>query len=569
MKLTRLTFPGSIAVVLMLAGSSVPAFAADSALIGAIKQGDATRVRTLVQQHADVNAKDLDGTTALHWAVQRDQVETVGVLLTGGASATATNRYGITPLLAACEIGNVEIIDKLLRAGADANGATPAGETALMIAARTGKVAAVKRLVAAGADVNAKETVRGQTALMWAAAEDNLEATAMLLEAGANVNARTPAGFTALHFAVRGGNIAVVKALAAHGANINDPIQPTAVPRPAAAMRTTPAATPAAAAAAAGPGAPAAPGGTPAAAAPYGQRPSTAATGNNGVAQLLQVFNTGSRGGRGGIGGTSPLVLAITNAHFELASTLLDLGADPNADGQGWTPLHQLAWTRRPPVQHGLPPAVPTGNITSLELAEKLLQYGADPDIRMTREPSDGARNILNRIGSTPFLQAAKLADIPFMKLLLEYGADASIPTSEGATPLMAAAGVGIWQVGENAGTNEEAFEAVKICYEAGNKVDTADVNGDTALHGAAHRGSNDIVAFLVEKGAKLDVVNTIGWSPYTIAHGVLYPNTFNRHLDTEEVLLKLGANPAVGKARTEDLAPNDEGSIGLAGSKK
>jgi uncharacterized protein len=559
----RLKLLGTVGLALLLATSGGRASAADATLIGAIKQGDTARVRTLVQQHTDVNAKDLDGTTALHWAVRRDDVEAVGLLLNGGASATATNRYGISPLLVACEIGNVEVIDKLLRAGADANSANPAGETALMIAARTGKVAAVKRLVAAGADVNAKEKVRGQTPLMWAAAENNLDATTMLLEAGANASTRTSAGFTALHFAVRAGNVAVVKELAAHGANVNDAIQPAAVQRPAPAMRT---ATPPAA-----PNAAAAPGGAPPAtssepqrpAAAYGQRPAVVGNNaNNGVSQLLQVFNTGSRRG-GGIGGTSPLVLAITNAHFELASTLLELGADPNADGQGWTPLHQLAWTRRPPVQHGLPPAVPTGNMTSLELAEKLLQYGADPNIRMTREPADGARNILNRIGSTPFLQAAKLADIPYMKLLLDYGADASIATAEGATPLMAAAGVGIWQVGENAGTNEEAFEAVKICHEYGNDVNAVDVNGDTALHGAAHRGANDIVSFLVDKGAKLDVVDVIGWSPLTIAHGVLYPNTFNRHLDTEELLVKLGANPKVGKARPEDLAPNDDGSIG------
>jgi ankyrin repeat protein len=549
----RLKFPGTIGLVLLLAASGARLSAADSALITAIKQGDTTRVRALIQQHADVNAKDLDGTTALDWAVSRDDVESVGLLLNGGASATVANRYGISPLLVACEIGNIEVIDKLLRAGADANSANPAGETALMIAARTGKAAAVKRLVAAGADVNAKETVRGQTALMWAAAEDNLDATTMLLEAGANANARTPAGFTALHFAVRAGNIPVVKELAAHGAVVNDTIQPTATPRPAPAMRTAPAA----------PQGAAAQGG--AAAAPYGQRPAAAGNANTGVTQLLQVFNTGSRRG-GGIGGTSPLVLAITNAHFELASTLLDLGADPNADGQGWTALHQLAWTRRPPVQHGLPPAVPSGNMTSLELAEKLLQYGADPDMRMTREPADGARNILNRVGSTAFLQAAKLADIPYMKLLLEYGANPSIATAEGATPLMAAAGVGIWQVGENAGTNEEAFEAVKICYEHGNDVNAVDANGDTALHGAAHRGANDIVSFLVEKGARLDVVDVIGWSPLTIAHGVLYPNTFNRHLDTEALLVKLGANPKIGKARPEDLAPNDEGSIGTIG---
>ncbi len=554
----RLNLLGRLAVVLVLAGSSASMSAGENTLISAIRQSDAAQVRRLIQQHADVNASDLDGTTALHWAVQRDQVEVVSVLLGSGANAVASNRYGISPLLVACEIGNVEIIDRLLRAGADANSTTPAGETALMIAARTGKVPAVKRLVAAGADINAVETVRGQTALMWAAAADNLEVTSVLLEGGAHVDARSPAGFTALHFAVRAGNTAVVKALVERGAKVNDPIQPAAAARPGApATRPSGAAQTATGAPAPGPARPAgvtAPG------------PQAPAAPNAGVSQLLQVYNSGSRGGRGGIGGTSPLLLAITNAHFELASELLDLGANPNADGQGWTALHQLAWTRRPPIQHGLPSPVASGNVTSLALAEKLLQYGADPNMRMTREPADGARNILNRIGSTPFLQAAKLADIPFMTLLLDYGADPSITTAEGATPLMAAAGVGLWQVGENPGTNEEAFEAVKISRAHGNPVDAVDANGDTALHGAAHRGANDIVAFLVAEGAKLDVVNVIGWTPLTIAHGVLYPNTFNRHLDTEALLLKLGANPKAGKPRPEDLAPGDVGSIGLAG---
>jgi len=535
----RLNVLGTFGMVLLLGGSSSAAAADQASLIGAIKQGDAAVVRTLLQQHADAKAKDLDGTTALHWAVQRDNAELVGLLLKGGADATVANRYGVTPLQVACENGNVDIIDRLLRAGADVKATTGSGETPLMIAARTGQVAAVKRLLAAGADINAKEQKRGQTALMWAAAENNLEASEALIEAGADVNARSQGGFTAMLFAVRAGNTAVVKALAKHGASVNDPIQPPAPARPAAATRAS-AATPPATAQRPG---------------PYGQP----AAPNNSVAQLLQVYNSGSRGGRGGPGGTSPLVLAITNAHFELASMLLDLGADPNADGQGWTPLHQLVWTRRPPIQHGLPPPVQTGNVTSLELAQKLLDYGADPNVRQTREPSDGARNILNRIGSTPFLQAAKLTDLPLMKLLLDYGADASIPTQEGATPLMAAAGVGIWQVGENPGTNEEAFEAVKICYAWGNDVNGVDANGDTALHGAAHRGANDIVKFLIEKGAKIDVVNVLGWTPLVIAKGVLYPNTYNRHLDTAELLLKLGADPKAGKPRPEDVAPGDE----------
>lgn len=552
----RLNLLAGLGLVLVLSGSSSSASASENDLIGAIKQGGSARVRTLLQQHADVNAKDPDGTTALHWAVQRDDVQVVGLLITGGANVKAANRYGMSPLLAACEIGNLEVIDKLLRAGADANSASPSGETALMIAVRTGKVPAVKRLMAAGADITAKETARGQTALMWAAAENNLDAASALLEAGADVHARTPAGFTALHFAVRAGNTPVVNALVQHGARVNDPIQPTSAVRPGApGMRTS--------GAPQGPAGAAIPGAARVGTGVAPATPSEAAT-NNGVAQLVQVFNTGSRGSRGGVSGTSPLVLAITNGHFELASVMLDAGADPNADGQGWTPLHQLAWTRRPPIQHGLPAAVATGNVTSLELAEKLLQYGADPDIRMTKEPSDGARNILNRIGSTPFLQAAKLADIPYMKLLLDYGADPSITTTEGATPMMAAAGVGIWQVGENPGTNEEAFQAVKICAENGrNKVDAVDANGDTALHGAAHRGANDIVAFLAERGAKLDAVNAIGWTPLIIAHGVLYPNTYNRRPDTEALLVKLGANPKAGSPRPEDLTPEDKSSLG------
>jgi ankyrin repeat protein len=184
----------------------------------------------------------------------------------------------------------------------------------------------------------------------------------------------------------------------------------------------------------------------------------------------------------------------------------------------------------------------------------------------MTREPADGARNVLNRIGSTPSLQAAKLADLPYMKLLLEFKADPKIPTMDGATPLMAAAGVGIWHTGESAGSNAEAFEAAKLLVELGADVNAVDGNGDTALHGAALRGAGEIVQLLVDRGAKINAVNKIGWTPWIIADGVFYPNTYNRELDTAALLLKLGADKTVGKRRDVDLPPTEAiASVGQA----
>ena len=524
----------SVLLLVVIAAAAVGLAASTPPIVMAAKQGDRAALRGLIAKRADVNAVEADGTTALIWAVQRDDLESVGVLLAAKADANTANRYGVTPLSVASTNGSATIIEKLVQAGADPNQTAREGETPLMTAARTGKVEAVKTLLVHGADVNAKEQMRGQTALMWAAAEDNAAAVTALLEAHADVNARSTGGFDALLFAIRAGSRDAVKVLLDAGASADDTIQAA---RPGGAGRGVPPA-----------GRGAAAGGNSAGAA----RPA------NDVSQLLAVFNTGSRRGRPGNGGTSALVLAITNAHYELAGMLLDHGADPNADGQGWTALHQIAWTRKPPIQHGLPPAVQTGNVSSLELARKLLDYGADANARQTNEPNDGARNVLNRVGSTPFLQAAKLGDAEYMRLLLEYGADASLTTEEGATAMMAAAGVGIWQLGESAGTNEEVFEAVKICYEQGNDVNAVDVNGDTALHGAAHRGSNEIVQFLVDHGAKLDVVNKLGWTPYLIADGVFYPNTYNRRLETAALMLKLGANPNLGTRRPEDLPPSE-----------
>jgi ankyrin repeat protein len=237
--------------------------------------------------------------------------------------------------------------------------------------------------------------------------------------------------------------------------------------------------------------------------------------------------------------GTSALLLTVMNAHWEASSFLVDKGADPNADAQGWTPLHQVAWSRRPNTGSNIPGAIPTGGLDSLDLVRSLLKHGANINARQKKEPRDGFRNMLNRIGSTPFLLAAKAVDLPLMRLLLEQGADPKLTTEDGTTALMAAAGVGIWAPGENPGTEEETLAAVKLVYEAGGGLATDVDNGETALHGAIYRaGSIAVAKFLIEKGAKLDVKNAKGWTPLIVADGVEYtPNVLKRYPETAAFL--------------------------------
>ncbi len=221
----------SIAVLLL--ATNVSAAAPGSKIVDAVKNSDKASMRALLEQNADVNAPEVDGTTALHWAVRRDDLETTRLLVSKGANVKLANRYGVTPLSVACVNGNAAIIEVLLKAGADANTVLSEGETALMTAARTGKVDAVKVLLAHGADVNAKESRAKQTALMWAAAEGNTATVAELVERGADMHARSD-GFTPLLFAVREGRTGVVQALLKAGADVNETWQPNSRRAPGA-----------------------------------------------------------------------------------------------------------------------------------------------------------------------------------------------------------------------------------------------------------------------------------------------------------------------------------------------
>jgi ankyrin repeat protein len=444
-------------LALVFLASAPDSLAADAPLADAAERQDRAGVRALVERRVDVNQGQVDGMTALHWAVHHDDLETAKLLVDAKADVKAANRYGVTPLSLACRNGNGAMVELLLAAGADPNARLRGDETPLMTAARTGKLGPVKALLSRGADVNARER-RGQTALMWAAAEGHAEVVAVLLRAGADFRTPLPSGFTPLLFAVREGRTDVVRLLLTAGADVNEAMQ---------ARKSS---------------------------------------------------------GRAPARGTTPLILAVENGHFELAVALLEAGADPNDQRSGFTALHTLTWVRKPnrgDDESGDPAPIGSGNLSSLQLVEKLVKHGADVNARLKRGTS--GRGVLKRVGATPFLLAAMTADVPLMKTLVMLGADPRLPNADHSTPLMATAGVGCLAPGEEAGTEDEAIEAVKLALELGNDVNAVDDNGETAMHGAAYKSFPRVVQLLADREARIEVWNRkdrYGWTPLSIAEG-------------------------------------------------
>lgn len=440
--------------------------ASDLGLLDAVKGGDRETVKALLAKRVDANASEIDGTTALHWAVRRNDQGMAEQLVRAGARVAAANRYGVQPLSLACVNGNAAMVELLLRAGADANAVMSQGETALMTAARSGTVAAVKALLDHGANVNAAETWRGQTALMWAAAEGYPEVVKALVARGADVQARSTVGFTALLFAVREGRIGATVALLDAGAKLGDSLRGQA-------------------------------------------RPGTAGGAYAGPTDEV---------------GVDAFLLAAGNAHYELAALLLDRGADPNAAPRGWTALHQVSWVRKAGIAGSNDPAPEgSGSMDSLQFVRSLVKHGADVNARVTKRPPAGVTR-LNMLGATPFLLAARTADPEYMRLLAELGADPLLPNSEGSTPLMVAAGLGTAAPGEDPGTESEVLEAVRVALELGGDVNAVDSKGETAMHGASAKHAPSVVRFLVERGAKIDVwnrPNEDGHTPLMITEGI------------------------------------------------
>ena len=405
-----------------------------------------------------------DETAPLLLAVQQQQLGKVQSLISDGVNVNAKNRYGITPLILSAGTGNAAITKALLKAGANIRVLVPETGSVLLTAARTGNPDVIQLLLAAGADANYADSYSGQTALMWAAAEGHSDAVQALLKGGAKPDAQAHDKKTALFFAVRRGDLQSVSALIASGANVNARTEPRDVPS----------------------------------------------------CELCKRYPPGTKFS---LNGDSLLVVAILNANFEVADLLLNQGADPNASGTSWSPLHALIRTRNY-EETQFPAPKGTGQLDSLECARRLLAHGANPSARaegLTTRRSSGDQNYDEFKGATPFFLAAKAGDLPMLHLLLSAKADYTTPTELHTTPLMVAAGVGC-VTGQWIEPEHDVLETVKLLVETLK----ADVNirndrNETAVHGAACRAMDSVVQYLADKGAVLDVRNQDNMTPLDI----------------------------------------------------
>jgi ankyrin repeat protein len=482
--------------------------ATDAPITVAARNRDMATVRALVSKKADVNAVDRDGSTALLWAVRAGDVETTRLLLGAGAKPSLANRLGMTPLALATANGDAAIISLLLAAGADVNAPDIAGETPLMSAARSGSVAAVRTLLDKGATIETTDRSSQQTALMIAVRENQPAVVKLLIERGAVIDTKTRVGNTP--------NWTLPNSVAGFGHGVGI-VRGGLPPRGSRGPIT---------------------GGM--SALMYAAR-----DGRLGI--VLDLLAAGAKIEQTDPNGITPLLIAITNNHPDVARALIEKGANVKVvDWWGRTPLWAAVETRNMDVDN----ASFTNSIDRapfLDLIQLLLDKGADPNVRMKEVPpirrsflrTTGSLSWVDFTGQTPFLTAALAGDVTVMKLLLKYGADPKIPTFEGTTALMAAAGVN-WVFDQTYDEGQPALlEAVKLCYDLGLDVNAVNSMGLTAAHGAANRGSDDILRFLASKGAKLDVKDKEGRSPMVWAEGVFLATHPSKPKPSSIALLK------------------------------
>ena len=439
-------------------------------------------------------------------------VMTCIVALLAGGVARASDA-----LLAAVQAADLPGMQRLLAVEpATANTPNRYGVTPLSLACTNGDAAMVAALLAAGADPNLARR-GGETPLMTAARTGRVEVVQALLARGAEVNAKLPGGQTPLMWAAAEGHTAVVEALIAAKADMAATV-PTGLNALLFAVR-----------------------------AGHVDTVRTLLKTGLDINAVTAPTRTGNKLPKRG---NSALTLAVENGHFEVASVLLELGADPNDLRSGYAPLHILAWIRKPDIgeDEGDPIPEDHGNVTSEQLIRQLVAKGANVNLRLTGGPAGGGR--INRKGCTPFMLAADTADLAFMKLLVELGADPTITNMDGCTPLMAAAGLGTRSAEEEAGTDDESVAACDYLLSLGADINAVSNNGDTAMHGAGFANFPKVVKFLDAKGAKIEVwnqKNKRGWTPLMVAEGHRFGNfkpSFETIAAFHEVLRAHGLTP-------------------------
>jgi uncharacterized protein len=485
---------GTFLLIVFACGTVVPAEPATNPGITTLAQrGDMDAVRGLLRRHVDVNVSGADGTPALAWVVLRQDIDTARLLLRAGADPNKANRLGVRPLQLAVQNDDAAMVRLLLAAHADPDSSDLTGETCLMMAAEKDGVGIIKALLDAGAAVDTLDPQYQQTALMFAARSGQTEAAQVLIRRGARVDAQT-----------RTGPVPAFRTPASQTGSRGSGIIRGGWPQQGERDPTPGAKTPLL----------------------YAAR-----QGHLDTSQLL--VNSGASLEKADADGVTPLLMAILNGQIALAQWLIESGANVNAvDWYGETPLWAAVDLRDLDV-----PGPKRGNgvdrDAALLLITQLLAHGADVNARTREYPVQrrwvtplGSLAWVDFIGQTPFLRAALAGDIKVMSLLLTHHANPNIATFSGTTPLMAAAGVN-WTVGQTYDEGaDNLLAAATLCESLGNDVNAVNSMGITALMGAANRGSDAIVRFLAEKGARLDVADKQGRTPLTWAQGVFLATT-------------------------------------------
>jgi len=446
----------SVAITLSLAWGLCAA--GRSEVADAVMHGDKPALQALLQQKADVNAPQADGTTALQWAVRANDLEMTEMLLRAGAHPSAANQSGATPMLLAAMNGNAAILERLIQASADPNApVSKTGDTALMMAARTGNVDAIKVLLDHGAAVNAKETWGGTTALMWAVAERHPEVVQLLVEHAADVNAKSN----------------FVPSASGRGFEGTAPV----APKPNQAIEEF---------------------------ASGWMTPLMFAAREDDIESARILIQKGADVNALGGDGKDALELALFNGSYHVASLLIDSHANVNhADAQRFTPLFWAVDRRNMETAPNFPWMVTTD---PLPLIKKLLDAGADPNVLVNNTPRARMREGSPRIVfATAIMRAAFAGDLELVKLLLAHGADYRIQSKDRETTLAAACGLAFINGYHRQRPPAERLEVVKLLVDLGEDVNHADSYGITPLMAAANLGDINVVRYLIDKGADLN----------------------------------------------------------------